>query len=201
MRPGIAFLLVWFLAAFTLSVTGWFERFSSATLFGFGAIISATGFAFLHWRSEKFRAFARARSLRRMTEAQALRFFGVLALFEADWHVLPGLFAIPTGALDLFFAGTSFVVAARLVSRDGTPKRGFFAWHVAGLGALGLSALLAVLTSSTRFGLVRDGITSQPMARFPMSLVPVFIGPFVLIFHLLALCAAHQHYRREEMRK
>lgn len=201
MRPGILFLVGWFLGAFVLSVTGYWGRFSSATLFGFGAIISGAGFAFLHWRSEKFRAFARARSLRRMTDAQALRFFGVLALFEADWHVLPRLFAIPTGALDLFFAVTSFFVAKRLVLRDGTPKRGFFAWHVAGLGALGVSALLAVLTSSPRFGLVHNGITSQPMARFPMSLVPVFIGPFVLIFHLLALSAANEHHRRAELRK
>ena len=32
------FVLLWFLLAFTLSVTGWFERFSSATLFGIGAL-------------------------------------------------------------------------------------------------------------------------------------------------------------------
>lgn len=195
MRPGLAFIAIWFALAFTLSVTGWFERFSAATLFGFGAIISAAGFAFLHWRSEKFRGFVRARSLKRMTQSQALRFFGILALFEADWHVLPPIFAIPTGVLDLFFAATSFFVAARLISRDGTPRRGFSAWHTAGVAALGVSAVLAVLTSSMRFGLVSNGITTQPMTHFPMSLVPVFIGPFVLICHLLALCAAHPHYR------
>jgi hypothetical protein len=198
MRPGLAFIVLWFLAAFTLALTGWFERFSSATLFGFGAIVSSTGFAFLHWRSEKFRGFLSARSLRRLTMAQVLRFFGLLALILADRHVLPGLFAIPTGALDLLFAASAFGVARRYVDRDGTPESGFLAWHIAGLGALGLSAVLAVLTSSTRFGLVHDGITSQPMARFPMSLVPVFIGPFVLIFHLLAIGAALQIRRRAQ---
>jgi hypothetical protein len=55
---------------------------------------------------------------------------------------------------------------------------------------------MAVLTSSSRFGMVKDGITSQPMAWFPMSLVPTFIGPLVLIFHLLALVAAHPNYSR-----
>lgn len=194
MRIGAGFVLVWFLLAFALSFTGWFERFSSATLFGIGAVASATGFAVLHWRSEKFRGFLRARSLKRLTQAQALRLFGVLALIKTDQHILPALFAIPTGIIDIFFAITSFFVAARLISETGKPQPGFFGWHVAGLGGLAVSVTLAVLTSSSRFGLVKEGITSQPMTWFPMSLVPVFIGPLVLIFHLLALCAAHPHY-------
>lgn len=200
MHIGLIFVLSWFAAAFTLSLTGWFEHFSSATLFGFGAIASATGFAVLHWRSEKFRDYVRARGLKRFTRIQVLRFFGTLALINAHEHILPALFAIPTGALDLVFAVTSFFVADRLVSADGHPKPGFAAWHIAGLGSLATSAILALLTASTRFGLVENGITSQPMTWFPMSLVPVFIGPMVLIFHLLALTAAHSH-RPGEMRR
>jgi hypothetical protein len=195
MLAGTLFVLIWFLLAFGLSILGWFERFSSATLFGIGAVVSATGFTVLHWWSEKFRGFLRARSLRRLTWAQALRFYGILAFIKAHQHVLPAVFAIPTGAIDVTFAITSFFVAARLISRNGHPKPGFFAWHAAGLMGLAVSAILAVLTSSNRFGLVEGGITSQPMTWFPMSLVPVFIGPIVLIFHLLALGAAHPHYR------
>lgn len=197
MRPGLAFILLWFLIVFSLSVTGWFEQFSSGTLFGMGAVVSATGFTFLHWRSEKFRGFLRARNLRRLTWVQAFRFYGILALVKAHQHVLPAIFAVPTGIIDVIFASTSFLVAARLISRDGNPKPGFVAWHVAGLGGLAVSALLAVLTSSTRFGLVEGGLTSKPMTWFPMSLVPVFIGPLVLIFHLLALGAAHQIHKAD----
>lgn len=194
MRLAIAFVSLWFLIAFGLSVTGWFERFSAAGLFGVGALVSATGFAVLHWRSHRFRGFLRARSLRRLTRGQALRFFGTLALIKAYQHVLPAIFAVPTGLIDILFAATSFFVAARLVSAKGHPAPGFFAWHVAGLGGLAISVVLAVLTSSDRFGLVEAGVTSQPMTQFPMSLVPTFIGPFVLILHLLALGARPQHY-------
>jgi len=195
------FVLLWFAAAFTLALTGWFEQFSSAALFGFGAIISATAFAFLHWVSENFRGFTRARSLRRMTQLQILRLFGVLALILAKEHVLPALFAIPTAIQDVFFALTAFHVAASLVTGEGKPERRFFMWHAAGLAGLGLSALLAVLTSSTRFGLAWGGITSRPMNQFPQSLVPVFIGPFVLILHLLALSAAYQHHYSAKIQK
>ena len=57
MRIARLFILLWFALAFTLSITGWFERFSSATLFGFGAIAAAAGFTVLHWLSERFRGF------------------------------------------------------------------------------------------------------------------------------------------------
>jgi hypothetical protein len=101
--------------------------------------------------------------------------------------VLPALFAIPTGLMDLVLAGTSFFVAARMVAEGGRVLRGFVVWHQLGLASLGVSALTAVLTSTARYGETHAGITSQPMTQFPMSLVPIFIGPLVLICHLLAL--------------
>jgi hypothetical protein len=124
---------------------------------------------------------------------QALRFFGILALVKSGQGVLPALFAIPTGLMDIALAITSFWVASHLVSSRGHPSRGFFVWHALGLVALAISAILALLTSSTRFSLVTDGITSQPMTWFPMSIVPTFIGPLMVICHLLAIVAgSHQ---------
>ena len=197
-QMGLArvFVLLWFLLAFALCVTGWFERFSSATLFGIGAVVAASGFAVLHRLSSRFRGYARARGLKRVTRTQVLRLFGVLALIKANQQVLPAIFAIPTGIMDIVIAMTSFFVAAHLVSADGRPHPGFFAFHVVGLVTLAVSVTLAILTSSTRFGLVKGGITSQPLTWFPMSLVPTFIGPLVLICHLLALVAAHPHYSK-----
>jgi hypothetical protein len=191
MRIAGALVLASFLLAFSLSITGWFERFSSATLFGMGAVLSASGFVILHWLSQKFRIFVKARSLKWLTLAQTLRFFGLLALVKAQQHVLPPIFAVPTAWIDLAFALTSFFVAARLVSANGIARPGFVTWHFLGLLGLSISATLAILTSSERFGLVNAGITSQPMTWFPMSLVPVFIGPMVVIFHLLALTAEY----------
>lgn len=189
------FVALWFLTAFTLSVTGFFRHFSSATLFGIGALVSASGFTILHWLSESFREFIRARGLKRFTQLQVLRLFGVLALIKTDQHVLPGLFAIPTGIIDIAFVVTSFVVATRLVTPEGRARPGFIAWHILGLSGLAVSATLAILTSTARFGLVHGGITSQPMTWFPMSLVPTFIGPFVLVCHLLAIVAARARLR------
>jgi nitrate/nitrite transporter NarK len=100
---------------------------------------------------------------------------------------------------DVAFAITSFFVAARLVSANAQARRGFVAWHLLGLLGLLISVTLAVLTSSDRFGLVKAGMTSQAMTRFPMSLVPVFIGPMVLIFHLLALAAVYENRKSRRL--
>jgi hypothetical protein len=130
----------------------------------------------------------RARNLKRLTYGQTLRFFGILAFFKAWQHVLPALFAIPTGLMDVAVAGSSFYVAAHFAPSRGRPPRVFFVWHSMGLATLMAAILLAFLTASARFGLVSDGITSQTMTLFPMSLVPTFIGPMVWILHLLAIC-------------
>lgn len=191
------FVGLWFAVVFTLSITGWFQQFTAAQLFGIGALVSATGFVVLHALSERFRGFTRARSLRRLTLAQTLRLFGNLAFVKASQHVLPAIFAIPTGLIDDAFVLSSFYVASHLVTPHGKARRGFVAWHVAGLGGLAVSVVAAVLTSSERFGLVEHGVTSWPMTWFPMSLVPAFIGPFVLICHLQALSIVLHHRTRK----
>ena len=185
------FVALWFLLSLGLSLAGWFEQFSSPTLFGIGAVAASIGFAVLHSRFEQFRGFVRVRSLKRITIGQTLRFYGILAFYKAYHHILPVSFAVPTGIIDVVFAASSFFVAARLVSADGKPKPGFAAWHILGLAGLATSAILAVLTSSNRFGMTPNGITSQTMTQFPISLVPTFIGPLVLVFHLVALTAGH----------
>jgi hypothetical protein len=190
MTLAAIFVAVWFALAFTLSLTGWFERFTAAELFGVGSIISATSFTALHWRSEKFRGFVRARSLKRLTYGQALRFYGILALYKSDQKVLPQLFAIPTALMDIAIACGAFYVASTMVSAKGHPTLGFRIYHLVGIATLGTSAVLAIVTSTPWFGLVKDGITSQPLTWFPMSLVPTFIGPFVLILHFQAAIVA-----------
>jgi len=180
---------LWFTVAFGLSFSGWFERYSAGTLFSIGTVLSASGFAILHTLSGTFRGFLRGRNLKRLTLGQALRFYGILALIKTDQNVLPALFAVPTALMDIAIAASAFLVAFRLVAPKGQVKPGFIAWHIMGVIALGVSVVLAMLTSSETLGFVSDGVTTQAMSRFPMSLVPTFVGPLVLILHLLVLAA------------
>ena len=192
MIRAILYVVSWFLIALGLSVSGWFQQFSPFSIFSIGGVASSLGFAVLYNLEARLRGSVRARNLKRLTYGQMLRFFGVLAFFKAWQHVLPPVFAIPTGLMDVAVAGSSFFIASRFAPACGRPPRVFFVWHIAGLGTIAASNVLVLLTSSPRFGLVEAGVTSQAMTSFPMSLVPTFIGPLVLIFHLLAICDARR---------
>src|SRR6185503_2407767 len=144
----------------TLSVTGWFEQFPALLLFGFGAVAVGIAFAVLYFLEHLFHRKMPIRNLRFLTYGQTLRFFGTLAYWKAAQHVLPPLFAIPTAVMDDALAISSFYVARRCIMPDGRPTRGFFIWHIAGLGSLAISNVLVVVTPS------------QAMASFPMSIVP-----------------------------
>ena len=62
--------------------------------------------------------------------------------------------------------------------------------HVLGILGLIVSGGLAILTSPTPLGVLAASVTSQAMSDFPLSLVPTFLGPVVLILHLTALTIA-----------
>lgn len=194
------FVGAWFSIALYLSVSGWFERFSASTLFGVGTVVTVTAFTVLYKLETRFRDVVRPRDLRRLTYGQTLRFYGILAFFKEYQHILPAVFAIPTGVMDVAFASSSFFVAAHFASVRGRPSPVFFVWHIAGLGALAISIILVFLTESTRFGLVEGDVTSQSMAWFPMSLVPTFIGPMALVFHLLAICDGRREAASAELK-
>jgi len=194
MRIARLLILASCLLSVGLSASGWFEQFPVGALFAFGTFAIASGYLILHWLSKRFRLFVQAGNLKHLTQSQAFRFFGTLALVKAWQHTLPFAFAVPTGIADLIIAIGSFFIA-RIVPDRGPVPKAFFIWHFVGLATLGMSATLAILTSSPRFGLVEDGVTSQAMTSFPVSIVPTFIGPMVTIFHLLALDAARHRNR------
>jgi hypothetical protein len=184
LRVAVGFVMALTLGiSVTLSATGWFEQFPALLLFGFGAVAVGIAFAVLYFLEHRFHRPVPIRNPWFLTYAQTLRFYGTLAYLEAWKHVLPPLFAIPTGVMDDAIAISSFWVARRCIRRNGRPTRGFFLWHIAGLATLAISNVLAILTASPHAG----GASSQAMASFPMSIVPTWIGPMVLMFHLLAL--------------
>lgn len=122
---------------------------------------------------------------------QASRITGFIFFIAYLRGDLPGIFAITTGASDMTIGATALVVS-RLVSKNVVPRGRFPLWHLLGIAALMIDGGLGVLTSPTPLGVLATGVTSQAMSDFPLSLVPTFLGPVVLILHLAALAIARQ---------
>jgi hypothetical protein len=188
---GIAFLFLWFAFALAMSLSGRLENVSSATLLISGSVIPAGSYFALYFGSARFRQFILGLDLRSVTLVQISRITGFIFFLEYSSGRLPALFSIPTGLSDAAVGITSPLVAFRLVSRQGLPKRGLACWHVFSMLAALLSGGLGILTSGTWLGFLAGEITSQAMSEFPLSLVPTFLGPVTLIFHLIALCIIH----------
>ena len=191
----IVFLCVWFVAAVGASASGLLDNIPSPILLVAGFVIPLAGFSGAYFYSDEFRRFVLAQDLRQLTFLQASRITGFIFFVEYMRGNLPAAFAIPTGLSDVTIGSTALIAVSRLVSRDGVPKRGFILWHRFGVFALLVSGGTGILTSPTPLGIFASDVTSQAMSRFPLSLVPTFLGPVVLILHLMALAIAHEQGR------
>jgi len=73
----------------------------------------------------------------------------------------------------------------------------FIFWNLLGVADLVMAVTLGVLSSEGPAGiLVRNGLTTRIMTELPMSLIPTFAVPLLLIFHTIVL--AQMVSRRNE---
>ena len=101
---------------------------------------------------------------------------------------LPGVFALPAGWGDIAIGVTAPVVAWHW--KPPFPRKTFVAWNVLGSLDLVLAVSLGVLASATPVGLLAGDVSTRLMGQFPLSLIPTFFVPLLLIFHLIAMIRA-----------
>jgi hypothetical protein len=193
---GLVFLVVWFLGAIGVSLSGVLDDVPAAILLIAGALIPAAAYFALYYFSTRFRRFVLGLNLRYVTLVEASRVTGFIFFLEYAWGRLPGMFAITTGATDFTVGITSMLVAFQLISSEGFARPGVTHWHIFGMLAALTSGTMGILTSGTPLGFLAGGITSQAMSTFPLNLVPIYLGPVTLIFHLIALCILHAQVRQ-----
>lgn len=130
------------------------------------------------------------------TAIQAWRFagFGFLALYAYD--ILPGVFAWPAGLGDIAIGLTAPWMALALV-RDPNfaSSRSFILWNLFGIldlvVAVGAGALGSVLAL---------GVTTAPMARLPLVLIPAYFVPLFVMLHLATLFRVRRMTRPDDRR-
>ena len=110
--------------------------------------------------------------------------------------VLPGVFALPAGWGDIAIGATAPLVAWAISSKNNFPTRVFVLWNVLGMFDLVMAVSLGVLASASPLGILAGAITTEVMGKFPLSLIPTFFVPVLIIFHLIALGRVHQSTRR-----
>ena len=145
---------------------------------------------FLLWFtvSPGFRQFALSLNMRTLTIVQSWRIAGFLFLALYLYKVLPGLFALPAGSGDILVGATAIPVAIKMTNPD--HRKGFIRWQVLGILDLVMAVTLATIARL-------QGMDMGAMTVLPLSLVPSFIVPLLMILHIICIAQARQGHERK----
>ena len=134
--------------------------------------------------SRSFREYVLSLDVRTLTFLQAWRIVGFAFVVGGAYGILPNLFAMPAGWGDVLVGLTAPAAALYLARPD--RARSFVAWQFLGILDLVVAIGTAVLASGTVPGFP-GGLTSREVMVLPMSLIPTFGVPVVLIFHIICV--------------
>jgi hypothetical protein len=184
----VAMLSLWFFVALGGSVLGVFDSDRRPPIpLGAAAILPVVIFAIAYLKWAEFRQFVLASNLRVLTLAQIWRVGGIVFLMLYHEGVLPGVFALPAGWGDIAIGATAPLVAWAISSKKNFLKQIFVLWNVLGMLDLVMAVSLGILASAGPLGILAGDITTRAMGTFPLSLIPTFFVPLLMILHLIAL--------------
>src|SRR5580704_3142023 len=192
--PVVVVLVAWFAMVVLLGAGGLFESPSGTAPIAIGIGFAAPlvlFFAALRL-SQQFKALVLSLDLRLVSAVQAWRFagFGFLALYAYD--VLPASFALPAGLGDIAIGLSAPWIVLALIRRPGfAGGTAFKVWN-----ALGVSDLVSAVATGALGSVLATGalgeITTAPMARLPLVLIPAYFVPIFLMLHITALIQARR---------
>lgn len=149
--------------------------------------------AYLGWSA--FREFILSADLRLVAAIQAWRWAGLGFLTLYAKGILPALFAFPAGLGDMAIGFTAPWIVLSLVRDPAfavSPR--FRMWNILGIIDFVVAVSTATLSSGFFPGITRffGGVTTGPMARLPLVLIPAYMVPFFIMLHSTALLQARQ---------
>ena len=158
-------------------------------------ILPQVAFGLAYLASARLRAFVQVLSLPLLTGLQAWRMLGMGFLMLYVWDVLPPLFAYPAGLGDAAVALAAPFLVAAMFTAQGVSRRGLILWNWLGVADFLVAFAVGFLASGSAAGLLAGSVTSDPMLRLPLVLVPAFGVPFFTLLHVISFL---QLYRSRE---
>jgi len=179
-------IVVWFLFALSASALHVFENNSNRIGLAVGMAALTPIVVFFLWlaASESFRRFTLSLNPRILTSAQAWRMVGFTFVLLEARGALPAIFALPAGYGDMAIGATASFVAWKLANP--THRYSFILWQL-----LGITDLVTAVSLGTTAGLISpQGPSMAPMMTLPLSLIPTFLVPLFVIFHVICIAQA-----------
>lgn len=180
-------LIIWFALVVGLGSMGFFAAtplFAPNIIFAFILMFIGIKVAL---SISKIREIFEATPLHLIMLVQVFRVMGVGFLTLYYMKVLPGVFAIPTGVGDILIGVTAPIIAYIYLQKKSYSKKVAILWNLAGIADLIMALTLGNLTYSKPIQVISTKIPNDPIALFPLVIIPVFAVPLSLILHFYSL--------------
>jgi hypothetical protein len=189
-RVTAGLIAVWFVFALSASALHVFKTDLLPVALGLAVTIPIVAFLLWFATSAAFRQFALSLNPRTLTFVQSWRVAGFTFLVLYAAGILPGVFALPAGLGDIAIGATAPLVAIKLGNFN--HRRGFIFWQI-----LGISDLVMAVTLGTIARLISpDGVGTGVMTVLPLSLIPTFAVPLLIMLHVICIAQARQWTER-----
>ncbi len=137
--------------------------------------------------SPGFRRFLFSLNPRTLSLLHTWRVGGLTFVVLYVFHILPGVFALPAGWGDFAIGLTAPLVALNLATPD--HRRSFMVWQLLGILDLVVAVTVGVLASAP-VGVLARGLTTEAMTVLPLSMIPTFAVPLLIILHVICIAQA-----------
>jgi hypothetical protein len=190
---------MWFLVVFAAGSMGVFDgggRYSMRLPLplGLAAVLPVVVFGVWFSVSTPFREHLLSLNPVILTAVQTWRVGGIAFLILMAKGVLPAFFALPAGLGDMAIGVTAPLVALAL-ARNKLPAGRLILWQASGIADLVVAVTMGVLCSPTPIGILAYGTTTRVMGQLPMSLIPTFAVPLLVILHIICIAQARESRR------
>jgi hypothetical protein len=184
----VALITAWFVFALIAGSLAWFQTDAAQPPLPLllAVVIPITLYAFWYFTSPGFRQFVLSLSPQALTRVQAWRIVGFTFVALSVYHILPAVFAMPAGWGDVFIGGTALLVAGRIARPE--HRTAFIFWQFLGIADL----VIALSTGAGAQFLDPNGISTAPMTALPLSLIPTFGVPLLMILHFICIAQARR---------
>ena len=184
-------IAAWFVFALSASALHIFKTDLLPVALGLAVVIPIIAFLLWFATSKGFRQFALSLDPRTLTFIQSWRIVGFTFLVLYSAGILPGVFALPAGWGDMAIGATAPLVAIKLANPS--HRRGFIFWQILGISDLVTAVTLGALTRL----ISPDGVATGVMTMLPLSLIPTFAVPLLIMLHVICIVQARQWRQRQ----
>ncbi len=179
-------IAAWFLFALSASALHLFENGSNSIGLAVAVAALTPIVVFSVWfkTSETFRHFVLSLNPGTLTAIHSWRILGFAFVLLQAYGALPAIFAWPAGYGDMAIGATASFAAWKLANPR--HRTSFIAWQ-----ALGIADLVIAVSFGTTARLFSPQSTPMvAMTVLPLSLIPTFFVPLLLILHVICIAQA-----------